>query len=66
MNKNYLAKIIAKDIQGLQMISACCSGSKVQIDEVKFLPKNKIFLFKLERFNIEEDIISQKIESICK
>ena len=43
-NKKYLAKIIAKDPRGLQIISACCSEGKVKIEEIKFLKKNKLFL----------------------
>ena len=66
MNKNYLAKIIAKDNNGLNLISACCSGAKVRIKDIKFLKKNKIFLFFLERFKKEEDKKSEKINSICK
>ena len=31
MNKKYLAKIIATDNEGLQMISACTAGAKVKI-----------------------------------
>ena len=66
MNKNYLAKIIAKDNNGLNLISACCSESKVRIKDIKFLKKNKIFLFFLERFKKEEGKNSEKINSICK
>ena len=63
--KKYLAKIIAKDPNGLQVISACCSEGNVKIDEIKFLKKNKLFLLSIERFNKEKDK-SQKIRSICK
>ena len=63
MNKKYLAKIIAKDNQGLQMISACCSEAKVSINEIKYLPKNKIFLFSLERYGKETDKKNSKINS---
>ncbi len=66
MNKNYLAKIIAKDNNGLNLISACCSESKVRIKDIKFLKKSKIFLFFLERFKKEEGKNSEKINSICK
>ena len=66
MNKNYLAKIIAKDNNGLNLISACCSNAKVRIKNIKFLKKNKIFLFFLERFKKEEDKNNEKINSICK
>jgi len=66
MRKKYLAKIIAKDNQGLQLISACCAGAKVKISEIKYLPKNKIFLLSLERFSKEADNDNLKINSICK
>ena len=66
MNKNYLAKIIAKDNNGLNLISACCSEAKVRIKDIKFLKKNKIFLFFLHRFKKEEGKNSEKINSICK
>ena len=64
-DKKYLAKIIAKDPNGLQVISACCSGGKVKVDEIKFLKKNKIFLLLIERFNKEKNS-KKKIKSICK
>jgi hypothetical protein len=63
--KKYLAKIIAKDPNGLQVISACCSNGKVKIDEIKFLKKNKLFLLSIDRLNKEKDK-NQKIKSICK
>ena len=64
-NKKYLAKIIAKDPNGLQVISACCSEAKVKIEEIKFLKKNKIFLLSIERLSKEKDN-KDKIRSICK
>ena len=63
--KKYLAKIIAKDPSGIQVISACCSEAKVKIEEIKFLKKNKIFLLLIERLNKEKDS-KEKIKSICK
>tara|TARA_Y100001970_G_C14014394_1_gene740162 strand:+ start:592 stop:990 length:399 start_codon:yes stop_codon:yes gene_type:complete len=63
--KKYLAKIIAKDPNGLQVISACCSEGKVKVEEIKFLKKNKLFLISIERLNKEKDK-NQKIKSICK
>ena len=66
MIKRYLAKIIAKDSQGLQLISAYCAGAKVKITELKYLPKNKIFLLSLERLSKESDNNNIKINSICK
>ena len=63
--KRQLAKIIAKDPSGIQVISACCSEAKVKIEEIKFLKKNKIFLLLIERLNKEKDS-KEKIKSICK
>ena len=65
-NKKYFAKIIAKDVHGLQLISAYCSEAKVKIDDIKFLQKNNIFLLHLERFNREKNRNNEKINSICK
>ena len=61
----YLAKIIAKDPNGLQVISACCSDAKVKVEEIKFLKKNKLFLLLIERLNKENDS-KEKIKSVCK
>ena len=66
MTKNYLTKIIARDSEGLQMISACCSEAKLKISEIKYLPQNKIFLLNLERFKKEAKIKNIKVNSICK
>ena len=63
--KKYLAKIIAKDPNGIQVISACCSEAKVKIDEIKFLKKNKIFLLLIERIKKEKNS-EEKTKSICK
>ena len=63
--KKYLAKIIAKDPNGLKVISACCSDAKVKVEEIKFLKKNKIFLLLIERLNKENDS-KEKIKSVCK
>ena len=53
--KKYLAKIIAKDPNGIQVISACCSEAKVKVNEIKFLKKNKIFLLLIERTKKEKN-----------
>ena len=66
MEKNYLAKIIAKDLEGLQMISACCFKAKVKVRDIKYLKKNKIFLISLQRFHKEKEDSKEKINSICK
>ena len=65
MNK-YLAKIIASDQEGLQMISACSSGAKVKIADIKYLPSNKVFLLSIERIKVESDQEDKKINSICR
>ena len=63
--KKYLAKIIARDANGLQVISACCSDSKVKIEDIKFLKKNKIFLLLIERIKKEKKS-EEKLKSIVK
>ena len=65
MNK-YLAKIIASDQEGLQMISACSSGAKVKISDIKYLASNKVFLLSIERTKVESDQKDKKINSICR
>ena len=66
MVKKYFKKIIAQSPQDLQVISACCEGGKIKIDEIKYLPKNKIFLFLVERVNKDEKESKKKIKSIIK
>ena len=66
MNKKYLAKIIATDNEGLQMISACCAGAEIKIAGIKYLQKNKVFLLSLKRTKIETENDGKKINSICK
>ena len=66
MDKKYLAKIIATDNEGLQMISACCAGGKVKISDMKYLKSNKIFLISIERTKVETDEEHKKINSVCK
>ena len=62
----YLAKIIAMDQEGLQMISACSSGAKVKIADIKYLSANKVFLLSIERTLIENGQDRKKINSICR
>ena len=66
MEKKYLAKIIAKDTQGLQLISAICFKAEIKPTEIKFLQKNKIFLLSMLRFRRETKDTDVKINSICK
>ena len=66
MDKKFLAKIIATDNEGLQMISACCAGAKVKVSEIKYLQSNKIFLISIERSRLENNEQNKKVNSICK
>ena len=66
MDRQFLAKIIATDKEGLQMISACCAGYKIRTADIKFLKSNKIFLISIKRNKVESDLKDKKINSICK
>ena len=62
----YQAKIIATDQEALQVISACSTGAKVKISNIKYLASNKVFLLSLERTKIESDQKDKKVNSICR
>ena len=66
MEKKYLAKIIANDQEGLQMISACSDGAKVKVVDIKYLASSKVFLLSFERTKVETDQEDKKINSICR
>ena len=66
MDKKYLAQIIATDNEGLEMISACTTGAKVKVTDIKYLESNKVFLLSVERTKIEADQSDKKINSICR
>ena len=66
MNKKYLSKIIANDKEGLQIISACCAGAEIKVNDIKYLQKNKVFLLSLRRTKIEIENEDKKVNSICK
>jgi len=66
MDKKYLAKIIATDNEGLQLISVCTAGAKVKVADIKYLGSNKVFLLSIERTKIETDQEDRKINSICR
>ena len=66
MDKKFLKKIIAQSVEDLQIISACCSESKVKISEIKYLPSNKIFLISLLRTDKENESNKNLINSIIK
>ena len=66
MDKKYLAKIIASDNEGLQMISACNAGAIVKVSDITYLASNKVFILSIERTKIETDQEDKKINSICR
>ena len=66
MAKKYLKKIIAQSAQDLKVISACCEGGKIKIDDIKYLPKNKIFLFLIERIAREKENSEEIVKSVVK
>ena len=66
MDKKYLAQIIATDNEGLQIISACTTGAKVKIANMKYLASNKVFLLSIERNKVETNQKDKKINSICR
>ena len=66
MSKKYLAKIIATDNEGLQMISAGSAGAKIKVSNIKYLPSNKVFLLSIERTKVESDQKNKRVNSICR
>jgi len=64
MKKRYLSRIIAKDSQGLKLISACCFQATLRVSELRYLKKNQIFLSFLKRYTRENN--NEKINSVCK
>ena len=65
MSKKYLAKILARDLNGLNLISLYCHKSILKISDIKFLKENKIFLLSLQRNSIKIKN-KNKVLSICK
>ena len=61
-----MAKIIASDQEGLQMISACSSAAKVKISDIKYLASNKVFLLSIERGKVENENENKKVNSILR
>ncbi len=66
MNKKFLKKIIAHSQDDLKIISACCSEGKVKMGDIKYLPKNKIFLLFIDRLVKEEENDKDRVSSIIK
>ena len=65
MAKNYLSKILARDLNGLNIISTYCEDSITSVSERKYLEKNKIFLLSLSRKSLKDNKKSDII-SVCK
>ena len=65
MSKKYLAKILARDLNGLNLISLYCHKSILKVSDIKFLKKNKIYLLSLQRNSIKAKN-KNKVLSICK
>ena len=66
MGKQFLKKITCQSPEDLPYISALVSEGKIKLSELKYLPKNKIFLFLVERLNKEDTESKKKINSIVK
>ena len=66
MNKKYISKLIARDHQGLSLISACCSESEVKTSNMKYLKQNKIFLISIKRFKKESEKKNAIVNSILR
>ena len=66
MDKQFLKKITCQSPEDLPYISALVSEGKIKSSELKYLPKNKIFLFLIERPNKEKQGSKIKINSIIK
>ncbi len=66
MDKQFLKKITCQSPEDLPYISAIVSEGKIKSSELKYLPKNKIFLFLIERSDKEKPKDKKKIKSIVK
>ena len=64
MIKKYFKKILVQNPKDLQIISAITAESTTKISDIKYLPKNKIFLLSVERKNKEnnDDLINSIIK----
>ena len=72
MEKSYLKKIIALSPGDLQIISALSCDSTAKVSDIKYFPKNKIFLLSIDRKDKEnnDDLINSIIKfsfiDVCK
>ena len=48
------------------MISACSSGAKVKVSDIKYLASNKVFLLSIERTKVENENEDKKVNSILR
>jgi len=62
----YRPQIIASDLDGLQIVSACSTGAKVRVADIKFLLSNKVFLLSIERTKIETNQEDKRINSVLR
>ena len=62
----YRPQIIASDLDGLQVVSACSTGAKVRVADIKFLLSNKVFLLSIERKKVETNQEDKRINSILR
>ena len=53
MDKQFFKKITCQSPEDLPFVSALISEGKIKFKELKYLPKNKIFLFLIERSDKE-------------
>ena len=62
----YRPQIIASDLDGLQVISACSMGAKIKVADIKYLLSNKVFLLSIERTKVETNQEDQRINSVLR
>ena len=64
MTKKYFKKILVQNPKDLQIISALSAESTTKISDIKYLPKNKIFLLSIDRKDKEnnDDLINSIIK----
>ena len=62
----YRPQIIASDLDGLQVVSACSTGAKIRVADIKYLLSNKVFLLLIERTKIETNQEDKRITSVLR
>ena len=61
MENRFLSKIIARDIEGMNLISALCHNAKIKIENIKYLKNNHILLVRLKRPKNEKNMKNQYV-----